>query len=98
MVRAAGFGRVRTSGLLGDWESLVNAANEASRWYAEPLALIEVSRRSLAWCLAGQPDGPTRRLLTISRDIVTVDVHDEQPERPAYRELLDGWHELLRNG
>ncbi len=35
------------------------------------------------------------RLLTTSRDLVTLDVHDERPARPAYRELLDGWRDLL---
>jgi len=91
MVRAAGFGRLRTGGLLGDWESMVNAADEASRWYRQPIDLVGVSRRSLAWCLAGRPDGPLRDLLDVSREIVTLDVHDERADRPAYRQLLEGW-------
>lgn len=95
MVRAAGFGRLRTGGLLGDWESMVNAADEASRWYGEPLDLVQVSRRSLAWCLAGRPDGAIRELLDLSREVASLDVHIEKPDRPAYRQLLDGWSAVL---
>lgn len=98
MVRAAGFGRLRTAGLLGDWESMVSAADEASRWYHEPLDLIEVSRRSLTWCLADRPDGPMVAVLTLSRDVVTDDVHIERPERPRYRQLLDRWRQVLHDG
>ena len=98
MVRAAGFGRLRSAGLLGDWEAMVGAADEASRWYHEPLDLIEVSRRSLAWCLADRPDGPMRAVLTLSRDVVTDDVHVERPERPRYRQLLDSWQQVLDDG
>jgi hypothetical protein len=90
MVRAAGFGRFKTAGLLGAWENLVSAADEAARWYGEPLDLETVSRRSLAWCLAGRPTHPLAELMTLSRDVGTDDVHDERA-RPSYRRLLDGW-------
>jgi hypothetical protein len=96
MVRAAGFGRLRAGALLGDWEILVIAADEASRWYGEPVDLVEVSRRSLAWCLDGRPDGPLRPLLDLSREVSMLDVHIEKPENPAYRQLLDGWTAQLQ--
>ena len=96
MVRAAGHGRLKTGALLGEWETMVNAADEASRWYGEPIDLVEVSRRSLAWCLAGRPDGPLAPLRDLSREISTLDVHIEKPENPAYRQLLDGWAEQFQ--
>jgi hypothetical protein len=95
MVRAAGFGRIKTSGMLGDWEVLVAAANEASRWYDEPIDLVKVSRESLAWLLADRPDGPMHHLRELSREIATLDSHIERPEKPTYRELLDAWRALL---
>jgi hypothetical protein len=95
MVRAAGFGRLKTSAMLGDWEVLVAAPNEASRWYDEPIDLVEVSRRSLAWLLADRPDGPMYPVRELSREIAMLDSHIERPEKPTYRELLDAWRDLL---
>ncbi|MCU1360592.1 MAG: hypothetical protein JWN99_1881 [Ilumatobacteraceae bacterium] len=98
MLRAAGVGRFATTGALGEWESLVNAAYESARFHREPIDLDAVSQASLAWCLAGRPSvHPIAALATLSRDIATDDVHDEQV-RPSYRQLLDGWRALLRTG
>ncbi len=97
MVRAAGFGRFRTGGVLGDWASMVSAADEAGRWHREPVDLVQVARRSLAWCLAGRPDGPRRALMRLSRSMTSDDVHNEAPDHPTYRQLLDGWREVLQH-
>lgn len=97
MVRDAGFGRFKTSGLLGDWETLVNGTHEAARWHRDRIDLVAVARVSLAFCLAGRPsDHPIAALLILSRDIVTDDVHLEQTA-PTYRRLLDGWRGILES-
>ena len=95
MVRAAGVGRMRTSSILGDWESMINAAEEAARWHGETVDLVEVSRRSLAWCIDGRPDGPMREILEMSREVTALEIHDERPDRPTYRRLLDDWRQVI---
>lgn len=96
MVRAAGFGRFATAGLLGDWESLLGAAHEACRRLGESLDTAAVSRAALAWCLAGRPaPSPFGELLRLAREITIDDVHTETPQRPCYRQTLDGWRTVL---
>jgi hypothetical protein len=99
MVRAAGFGRFATAGVLGDWCSLLGAAHEAGRAVGEPVDAVAVSRCSLAWCLAGRPEHPwLTELLRLAREITIDDVHSETPQRPYYRRTLDGWREVLAAG
>lgn len=99
MVRAAGFGRFATSGLLGDWASMLGAAHEAGRRLGESPDLSAVSRAALAWCLAGRPEQPPfTELLRLAREITIDDVHTESPQRPYYRQTLDGWRVALTAG
>ncbi|HQY86910.1 MAG TPA: hypothetical protein PLT40_18535 [Ilumatobacteraceae bacterium] len=96
MVRAAGFGRLATSGVLGDWDCMVGAADEAARRLHETIDLRAVSRHALAWCLADRPDDHVMAaILRVSRDIMIDDVHTETPERPYYRRTLDHWASVL---
>lgn len=96
MVRAAGFGRFATAGILGDWQTMLGAAHEASRRLGEPLDVAAVSRMSLAWCLAGRPERqPFTELLRLAREIMTDDVHTESPQRPYYRQTMDGWRQVF---
>lgn len=96
MVRAAGFGRLATARVLGEWASMVDVALEAARALGEPLDLRPVSRWSLAWQLAGCPDGhPLDALHDLTGRIAGADLHRESPERPYYRRLLDGWRAVL---
>lgn len=96
MVRAAGFGRFATAGVLGDWQSMVDAAHEAGRRLAVPLDISAVSRAALAWCLAGRPEHPPfGELLRLAREITIDDVHTETPQRPYHRQTVDGWLAVL---
>lgn len=95
MIRAAGVGRFKTAALLGEWELLVCATEEAARFHGEAIDLAAAARSSLAWCLADRPVGhPIAQQARLARDIGIDDVHNEQL-RPSYRELLDGWARLL---
>jgi len=69
MVRSAGFGRLKTGALLGEWELLVNATYESARFHGEQIDVDAVSRLSLAWCLADRPsDHPIAALALLARD------------------------------
>ena len=99
MVRSAGFGPFRASAILGDWDTMVNAAGEASRWYNEPIDVVGVSRWSLRYGLANRPKNhPMAPLLAFSREVISEDIHRERPEAPFYRQLLDGWTLILVEG
>lgn len=99
MMRAAGHGRWATARHLGEWACLVDRALEAARALGEPLDLAAVSRVSLRWCLAGRPkDHPVAVLSGIAGRITAEDVHTETPQRPYYRQTLDGWQALLGPG
>lgn len=96
MVRAAGFGRFATAGVLGDWQSMLDAAHEATRRLGLSLDASAVSRAALAWCLAGRPEHPQfGELLRLAREITIDDVHTETPQRPYYRQTVDGWRSVL---
>ena len=99
MVRAAGFGPFRASAILGDWDTMVNAVCEASRWYNKQIDVVGVSRWSLRYGLADRPkNNPLAPLLVFSREVISEDIHRERPEAPFYRQLLDGWTLVLTEG
>ncbi len=97
MFRRAGIGRFQTMAACGAWYAMISAAEEAGRWYCEPVELQSVSRLSLRWCLAGRPHHRGLDALHHTSQRIAIDDSVRSPDLgyPDYRQLLDGWHVVL---